>query len=129
MQILWTDLRVTVRRLVRTPGYSLTAIAVLALGIGANTAMFSLLHSVLLSPLPYAAPQSLVGFEAVNRPRGISQASLSVEIDPDHLPGYIGLSRYYQSAPAIAGGSMEKAIELDPKRESAQQALATLPAS
>ena len=53
----------------------------------------------------------------------------SVEIDPDHLPGYIGLSRYYQSAPAIAGGSMEKAIELDPKRESAQQALATLPAS
>ena len=34
----------------------------------------------------------------------------SVEIDPDHLPGYIGLSRYYQSAPAIAGGSMEKAI-------------------
>jgi hypothetical protein len=91
--------------------------------------MFSLLRSVLVSPLPYAAPQSLVGFEAVNRPRGISQASLSVEIDPDHLPGYIGLSRYYQSAPAIAGGSMEKAIELDPKRESAQQALATLPAS
>jgi predicted permease len=78
MQILWTDLRVTVRRLVRNPGYSLTAIAVLALGIGANTAMFSLLHSVLLSPLPYAAPQALVGFEAVNRPRGISQVSMSV---------------------------------------------------
>jgi predicted permease len=78
MQILWNELRVTVRRLVRTPGYSLTAIAVLALGIGANTAMFSLLHSVLLSPLPYAAPQALVGFEAVNRPRGISQVSLSV---------------------------------------------------
>src|ERR1017187_7848332 len=78
MQILWNELRVTVRRLVRTPGYSLTAIALLALGIGANTAMFSLLHSVLLSPLPYAAPQALVGFEAVNRPRGISQVSLSV---------------------------------------------------
>ena len=78
MQNLWMDLRVTLRRLVRTPGYSLTALAVLALGIGANTAMFSLLHSVLLSPLPYAAPQELVGFEAINRPRGVSQASLSV---------------------------------------------------
>jgi putative ABC transport system permease protein len=77
MQSLWLDLRVTVRRLVRNPGYSLTAIAVLALGIGANTAMFSLLNSVLLSPLPYAAPQALVGFEAVNRSRGTSQPSLS----------------------------------------------------
>jgi putative ABC transport system permease protein len=78
MQILWNDLRATTRRLVRNPGYSLTAIGVLALGIGANTAMFALLHSVLLSPLPYTAPQALVGFEAVNRPRGISQVSLSV---------------------------------------------------
>jgi tetratricopeptide (TPR) repeat protein len=34
----------------------------------------------------------------------------SVEIDPSHVPGYLGLSRYYQNAPAIAGGSMEKAI-------------------
>jgi tetratricopeptide (TPR) repeat protein len=34
----------------------------------------------------------------------------SVEIDPNHVPGYIGLSRYYQNAPAIAGGSMQKAI-------------------
>jgi tetratricopeptide (TPR) repeat protein len=34
----------------------------------------------------------------------------SVEIDPNHVPGYLGLSRYYQNAPAIAGGSMEKAI-------------------
>jgi putative ABC transport system permease protein len=78
MQLLWTDLWVTVRRLVRTPAYPLTAIAVLALGIGANTTMFSLLHSVLLSPLPYASPQALVGFEAVNQPRGIRQVSLSV---------------------------------------------------
>jgi tetratricopeptide (TPR) repeat protein len=34
----------------------------------------------------------------------------SVEIDPDHVPGYIGLSRYYRNVPAIAGGSLEKAI-------------------
>jgi tetratricopeptide (TPR) repeat protein len=34
----------------------------------------------------------------------------SVEIDPDHVPGYVGLSRYYQNAPSIAGGSLEKAL-------------------
>ena len=77
MQTLWTDLRVTIRRLAHSPGYTLTAIVVLALGIGANSAMFSLLNSVLLSPLPFADPAALVGFEAVNRPRGISQPSLS----------------------------------------------------
>lgn len=96
MQSLWLDLRVTVRRLVRAPGYSLTAIAVLALGIGANSAMFSLLHSVLLSPLPYAAPQALVGFEAINRPRGIAQTSLSVSDFRDY-------SQSSRSFEALAG--------------------------
>jgi predicted permease len=96
MQSLWLDLRVTVRRLVRTPGYSLTAIAVLALGIGANSAMFSLLHSVLFSPLPFAAPQALVGFEAVNRPRGIAQTALSVSDFRDY-------SQTSRSFEALAG--------------------------
>jgi predicted permease len=96
MQSLWLDLRVTVRRLVRALGYSLTAIAVLALGIGANSAMFSLLHSVLLSPLPYAAPQALVGFEAVNRPRGIAQTTLSASDFRDY-------SQNSRSFEALAG--------------------------
>ena len=96
MQSFWLDLRVTVRRLVRAPGYSLTAIAVLALGIGANSAMFSLLHSVLLSPLPYGAPQALVGFEAINRPRGIAQTSLSVSDFRDY-------SQTSRSFEALAG--------------------------
>ena len=78
MLLLWSDLRLTVRRLAHTPGYALSAIAVLALGIGANSTMFSLLHSVLLSPLPFARPAELVGFEAVNRSRRINQLSLSV---------------------------------------------------
>ncbi len=55
-----SDVRYAVRRIARTPVASLAAIAVLALGIAANTTMFGVLHAVLLRPLPYPAPDRLV---------------------------------------------------------------------
>src|SRR5690242_9782095 len=50
---LTRDLRYTIRTLARTPGFTLTAILVMALGIGATTALFTIVKSVLLNPLPY----------------------------------------------------------------------------
>jgi predicted permease len=51
------DLRYALRQLRRTPGFALTVVAVLALGIGANVAVFTLLSGILLRPLPYAQPE------------------------------------------------------------------------
>jgi predicted permease len=54
------DLRYTIRTLARTPGFTLTAILVMALGIGATTALFTVVRSVLLNPLPYPHSSRLV---------------------------------------------------------------------
>src|SRR3954468_2233077 len=59
METLLQDVRVTLRSFRRSPGFPLTAIATLALGIGATTAIFTTLSAVLLKPLPYPKPENL----------------------------------------------------------------------
>src|SRR3974390_707963 len=57
---LWRDIRYGIRTLRRTPGFAVIAIIVMALGIGANVALFTVVRSVLLKPLPYRDPDQLV---------------------------------------------------------------------
>ncbi len=111
-----TDIRQAFRTLLRTPFLSAVAILSLALGIGANGAIYSIFEQVLIRPMPVVEPERLVNLAAPG-PKGGSQSCNQAgdcevvlsypmyrDLEREH-PGFTGRSR---SWPAAAGGAMSR---------------------
>ena len=105
----WRDLRHAWRSLARTPGFALVTLLTIALGIGANTAMFSVLSAVLLKPLPYPQSGQLVYISTQFSSMGFDQFWVSP-------PEFLELQERARSFSAIGAFSAGQANLTAPER-------------
>jgi predicted permease len=98
LESLWADVRHALLRLRRSPGFAATVILTLAIGIGANTTVFSVLNSVLIKPLPYPKPDQLVGIW-LNAPgaAGLTNFSEGLRLSPSMYFSFSEQNRTFQS--------------------------------
>ena len=91
MDVFWRDVRFAMRGLLRSPAFTAIAVLTLAIGIGANTAIFSVVYSVLLRPLAYAEPQRLISIRAAYAGTGAQDIPASQPEYNDLLQGVSAL--------------------------------------
>src|SRR5690242_12418325 len=101
MDTLIKDLRYGIRSFLKRPGFLVIAVSTLALGIGATTAMFTVVNSVLLRPLQFPEPERIVLFEGINPRDGITESNVSV---PDTADWQKQSQSFEQIAAFVGGG-------------------------
>ena len=121
MNGLWRDVRYAVRTLGRSQGFAAVVVLTLALGIGANTAVFTVLDSVLLSALPYDAPDRLVRVYQVRRDRPdelnnylTGQHFLEYRAQGDVFDGLASMYTYRELGADLTGGARPERIRAMP---------------
>ena len=96
------------RHLRRAPAFALLAIAMLALGIGANVAIFSIFQSIILRPLPYPEQERLVGFKSLNAAKVVAQPALSLTDFRDFKDRVSSYSAFAAFRPDFVGYAPDK---------------------
>ncbi|HMD08147.1 MAG TPA: ABC transporter permease [Candidatus Acidoferrum sp.] len=112
IESLWQDVRCGLRMLRKNAGFAVVAILTLALGIGANTAIFSVIHAVLLNPLPYNDPDRIVLVVESNPSRGFPQFSVS----PPNYVDWKKESTAFENMASIARGDFDYTGGAEPER-------------
>ncbi len=114
MESVWKDVRHAVRMLAQSPGFTTVAVAALALGIGANTAIFSVVDKILLQPLPYSHPDRLVRLGLESR----GQTGLTVSVPKfmawvQHTKAFQYMCAYNFSGPGLnlSGGNVPEQVK------------------
>ncbi len=98
-----TDFRFALRMLAKTPGFAIIAVLTLALGIGANSAIFSVINAVLLHPLPFPKPNQLVAVWS-------RVANDNLEKQTESVPNYVDLRDQSQTLSALAAFTRSGAV-------------------
>ena len=112
METLWQDIKFGARMLAKHPGFTAVAVLTLALGIGANTSVFSVVNGVLLRPLPYPEPDRMAMVWLDNRRQGVRE-------DITSYPNYLDVRQRSQTFEHLAGfsqGSMNLTGQGEPER-------------
>ena len=112
MEAIRHDLQYSLRNLCKSPGFAIVAVVVLSLGIGANTAIFSVVNSVLLRPLPYEDPKRIVMVFENNLAKGWDDFMVS----PANFIDWREQSQTFESVAAFRTATLNLAGDLEPER-------------
>ncbi len=111
MYALTHDLRFAFRQLRKSPGFALTVVLTLALGIGATTAIFSLVEGILLRPLPFSDPDSLVLLgDHLREGPGISVTAREIEIYRNASSAFASVGGYITTSYELSGGATPEEV-------------------